>query len=108
MSGNTRRSGLFLLELVLDLFLFVLCATVCVALLIHARSMSRESRELTRAVYLAQSVAEEWRNTGEFPDWSAPDKDGFTGKYAVEGKILNIAIYQGERLVYTLEGVAAP
>lgn len=106
MSGNTRRSDLFLLELVIDLFLFVLCAAVCVTLLIHARSMSRESAELTQAVYLAQSAAEKWRATGEIP--IVPNENGFTGQCLVEGETLNVAIYQSKRLVYMLEGVAAP
>ena len=41
-----RRTHLFLTELVLDLFLFAVCAAVCAGLLLHARGMSRESRRL--------------------------------------------------------------
>lgn len=108
MSGNARRSNLFLLELVLNLALFALCASVCVALLVHTRSMSRESEALTQAVYLAQSAAERWRATGEIPAWTAPDENGFTGRGSVEGGALSIAIYQGDQLIYMLEGVAAP
>ena len=55
------KSRLLLLELVADLFIFVLCAAVCVALLVQARSMSDESTKLTQAVYIAQDAAERLR-----------------------------------------------
>lgn len=108
MNQGGRRSNLFTLELVLNLFLFALCAAVCVALLIHARSMSRQSQELTQAVYLAQSAAEQWRATGTVPIWDGPDGDGFTGRFDAAGNTLDISIYQGNRLIYTLEGVVSP
>ena len=57
-----KRTNLFLLELVLDLVLFTLCAVVCVALLLTAKGMSQESRQLTEAVYIAQDAAERWRS----------------------------------------------
>lgn len=56
-----KRSNLFLMELVLDLFLFALCAAVCVGLILHAKSMSLESEQLTQAVYIAQDAAERYR-----------------------------------------------
>ena len=52
------RSRLFLLELVCDLGIFALCAAVCV-------SMSRESTQLTQAVYIAQDAAERIRSGRE-------------------------------------------
>lgn len=55
---TTPRSRLLLVELVCDLVIFALCAVVCVTLLVKARSMSQESTELTRAVYLAQEAVE--------------------------------------------------
>lgn len=55
------KSRLLLLELVADLFIFALCAAVCVALLAQARSMSHESTQLTQAVYIAQDAAERLR-----------------------------------------------
>ena len=59
------RSRLFLLELVCDLVIFALCAAVCVALLVQARSMSRESTQLTQAGYIAQDAAERIRSGRE-------------------------------------------
>ena len=55
------RSRLLLLELVAALFIFALCAAVCVALLLQAKSMSAESTRLTQAVYIAQDAAERLR-----------------------------------------------
>jgi hypothetical protein len=59
---HVNRSTLFLTELILDLFIFIVCTAVCVGLLIRAHGMSRESSELTRAVYMAQTAAEEFRS----------------------------------------------
>ena len=95
-----RRTHLFLTELVLDLFLFAVCAAVCAGLLLHARGMSRESRRLTEAVYAAQTIA-----TGVRPAWPAQDGSGLTGVLTVSGDALDIAVYADGALVYTLEGV---
>ncbi len=108
MSREPRRLRLLLLELVFSLALFVLCAAVCTALLVYARGMSRESETLTQAVYLAQSAVERWRATGETPAGAAPGAEGLVGRYILENGALTVSVYQGERLVYTLEGVAAP
>lgn len=74
------RSRLLLLELVADLFIFALCAAVCVALLFQARSMSDESTKLAQAVYIAQDAAERLRAgettyDGYFAD-GRPDASG--------------------------------
>ena len=58
---SVPKSRLLLLELVVDLFIFALCAVVCVALLVQAKSMSAESTQLTQAVYIAQDAAERLR-----------------------------------------------
>ena len=100
-----RRTHLFLTELVLDLFLFAVCAAVCAGLLLHARGMSRESRRLTEAVYAAQTIAEQWRAPGVRPAWPAQDGSGLTGVLTVSGDALDIAVYADGALVYTLEGV---
>ncbi|MEG2119069.1 MAG: hypothetical protein RRY53_01840, partial [Pseudoflavonifractor sp.] len=73
MKSQRQRASLFLLELVIDLFLFVLCAAICVGLFLHARSISMESNRLTAAVYIAQSAAENLRN-GNRP---ASEQDGY-------------------------------
>lgn len=103
MKESGSRFSLFLMELVIDLFLFVLCAAVCVGLLLHARSMSLESTRLTQAVYLAQSTAEALRAGDALPE--APE--GY--RYEVsqtEGSGLSTAeieIFWGDTSLYTLE-----
>lgn len=105
MRKAEHRASLFLLELVADLALFTVCAAVCVGLLLRARGMSEESRELTDAVYAAQSIAEEWRATGMRPTWSAPDEHGFAAGFSGDGEVLNIAITKDGRQIFALEGV---
>ena len=61
MKNPVRRENLYLLELVCCLFIFAVSAGVCVGLLLHARSLSRESTQLTDAVYAAQSAASQWQ-----------------------------------------------
>lgn len=103
MKESGSRFSLFLMELVIDLFLFVLCAAVCVGLLLHARSMSLESTRLTQAVYLAQSTAEALRTGDDLPE--APE--GYRCQISrSEGSGLSTAdieIFWGDRCLYSLE-----
>ena len=103
MKESGSRFSLFLMELIIDLFLFVLCAAVCVGLLLHARSMSLESTRLTQAVYLAQSAAEALRNGGGLPE--APE--GYRCEVSrMEDSGLtsaSIEIFWGDTALYTLE-----
>lgn len=70
---SAPRSRLLLIELFCDLVIFALCAAVCVALLVQARSMSRESTRLTQAVYIAQDAAERWRASRPIHDFYRSD-----------------------------------
>lgn len=116
MKKSTDRSSLFLVELVIDLLLFALCAAVCVALLVRARGMSAESADLTQAVYLAQSAVEEWRSLDPDSRPSPGDVIETTdGGYEVsltEGRgapglrECGVAVSKDGRTVYTLKGVA--
>lgn len=100
--NGPKRANLFLIELLFNLFIFALCAAVCVGLLVHARRMSLESTRLTQAVYLAQSTAEALRAGQSAP--SAPSGYEVTpsltaGDGLVSGEIA--VSYQGQA-VYTL------
>lgn len=106
MKNPVKNSTLFLTELILDLFIFVLCAAACTGLLIKAHSMSRESRLLTQAVYCAQSIAEEWKATGSAAPQSDLDGQGLTQVLRQEGAVLDISIQTEDgREIYALEGV---
>lgn len=107
MRQSDRRSALFLTELIINVSLFVVCAAVCVALLVHARAMSMESQRLTYAVCLAQSAAEEWRDAEgpAAPREAAPDEQGLTVTTTQVGEGLDVAVYCGDELIYELKGV---
>lgn len=105
MKQTGHRSSLILLELIINLFLFAICAAVCVGLLLHARGMSAESRNLTQAVYIAQTIAEEWQATGAMPMWCTPDEEGFTADINGDVDTLSITISKNEKQIYALEGV---
>lgn len=104
-----RRTNLFLLELVLDLLLFALCAAVCVGLILHAKGMSLDSRRLTDAVYLAQTAAETWRSGG-VPASEAGEYEISVTETGDQTPLrrCDIAVSLDGELIYALEGVTAP
>lgn len=100
--NGPKRANLFLIELLFNLFIFALCAAVCVGLLVHARHMSLKSTRLTQAVYLAQSTAEAMRLGQNGPE--APQGYEIAPTLAASDGLVSgeIAVsYQGEAL-YTL------
>lgn len=119
-SGN--RLSLFLVELILDLALFAVCAAVCVGLLIHARGMSRESTRLTDAVYIAQTAADTLRSGSTLTAgaWSTrgPEENGayfLSVERSDEGNVhsARISVSADNTPLYSLgvswpEGGAAP
>ena len=58
------RSGLFAIELAVAVGVFALCAAVCVGIFVKAEVLSRESRELNRAVAAAQNLSELYKAAG--------------------------------------------
>lgn len=102
MTLGPKRTNLFLIELVFNLFIFALCAAVCVGLLLHARRISQESEQLNQAVSLAQSAAEALRSGQSLPE--APEGYEITSLLSQEEGLVNAEILilcQGET-VYTL------
>lgn len=99
-----RHSNLFLLELILCLSIFTLCAGVCTALLVHARGMSQESTRLTQSVYLAQSTAEALRTGTEIPQAPEGYHLDITVSEPTQGiSSAAITVCFQEEPVYTLE-----
>ncbi len=104
------RYTLFLLEIVLDLVIFVICAAVCTGLLLYAWRLSQDSARLTDAVFYAQTAAETWRTGGQVPQ----EQDGFaiavtpgaSSQAGVETARVTVS-WAGETL-YTIEEVARP
>ena len=58
------RSGLFMIELLIAVGVFTLCAAVCVGLFVRSEVMSRESAELTRMTAEVRNVVECWKAAG--------------------------------------------
>lgn len=57
------RSSLFLMELMLAILIFSLCAAVCMKMFARARTDTDYSENLTRAVTLGQSACELYKQT---------------------------------------------
>ncbi len=105
MKGGASRTNLVLLELILNLFLFLICAVVCVSLIFYARSLSEESTKLTEAVYLAQTAAETLKSGGELPTDYTDEISGLDVKIIDKNLTSDIEIYYNESLIYSVEGV---
>lgn len=109
MKGNPV-SRLFLVELVFNLFIFTLCALTCVGLMITAHAQSRQSEDLTHAVYLAQRTADAWKqgaahqqlqeNTAQYEVRITPQDTATPGLESCD-----IQIYLADKILYELQGV---
>ncbi|MCD7947765.1 MAG: hypothetical protein LUG13_05645 [Oscillospiraceae bacterium] len=111
MIRSTSRANLFLIELVINLLLFGLCAAVCVSLLLAARSMGQKSERLTQGLYIAQSAAEQLR-AGITPptEWEGGYTVLITDTQNVDQNIplYRIEVLQNGESCFTLEEVAIP
>ena len=78
MNGQpTRRSSLFLMELIVAILFFILAASVCVHLFVKSHTLESESIDLNHAVSAAASVAEILRNE--------EDPDAFLAQFYSDG-----------------------
>ena len=64
----TRRSSLFLMELMMAILLFSLAATVCVQVFVKSHTLEKESTELSQAVFASTSVAEIFRSSDDYAE----------------------------------------
>ena len=94
-----------LLELILDLCVFAVCAVVCVLLLVRAQGISAGSQRLTRAVYLAQSAAETWKAAGGTPGAGALAGEGYAVEIEEGAGEADVTVTWNGETVYTIEGV---
>ncbi len=107
IKDGASRTNLVLLELILNLFLFLLCAVVCVSLIFYARNLSQESSRLTDAVYVAQTAAETWRSGNLSQNSYTDEATGLDVSVSENGEAVNIEIYFEDDMIYSLEGVHA-
>lgn len=77
-------SGLFLMEMIVVVFFFVICASQCILAFATSERMSRQGRDLNRAVTMAETIVEVWKAEGTeglmdrlgFWEEEAPEQDG--------------------------------
>lgn len=69
-------SGPFLMEMLVVVGFFIICASICVLVFVKADNISRDASDMNQAVLKAQSVAEELK-AGAEPQWSSmlPDRN---------------------------------
>lgn len=69
-------SGPFLMEMLVVVGFFIICASICVMVFAKADRTSKTARDINQAVLKAQSLAEEIK-AGQDPQWSGmlPDRD---------------------------------
>lgn len=63
-------SGPFLMEMLVVVGFFIICASICVMVFAKADSMSRRARDMNQAALKAQSLAESMK-AGQEPAWSS-------------------------------------
>ena len=58
MNNNARKTGLFLMELIIAILFFSLAATICIQLFVKSHMISERSIALNHSILLAQNTAE--------------------------------------------------
>lgn len=80
LNGNNlksrSKSSLFLMELIIVLMFFSLCAATCMQIFANAKVKTDYSRDLTNAAFVAESVAEVYKAVGGDLEATASKCDG--------------------------------
>lgn len=58
MNNNARKTGLFLMELIIAILFFSLAAAICIQLFVKSHMISEHSIALNHSILLAQNTAE--------------------------------------------------
>lgn len=58
-------SGLFLMEMIVVVFFFIICASFCIMIFVKANNMSRMAKDTNQSVLFAESIAEVWKAKGD-------------------------------------------
>lgn len=117
MKNERSGASLFLLEMLLSLLIFALCAAVCTRLFSTSLKITRDTANYTSAVQIAQSIAEQCQN-GVSPrmianTWNAfgePDEQGeytvfLSAKgisYGLTDAVISVKNSEG-KILYTLD-----
>ena len=68
MNNNARKTGLFLMELIIAILFFSLAATICIQLFVKSHMISEHSIVLNHSILLAQNTAEIFYATNGDPE----------------------------------------
>ncbi len=63
--NRKNRSGVMMMEMIVAVFFFLLCAAVCIQAFVKADLLSKRASDLNQSVLIAQSTAEIWKAEGE-------------------------------------------
>lgn len=63
-NSHTSKSGLFLIELILSIFFFIIAMAVCLQLFVKARTLSQDTVSVNQAVLWSQNLAEVFLGNG--------------------------------------------
>lgn len=61
---NSSGAGMFMMEMIVAVFFFILCASACILVFVKADSLSRLAKDTNNGVVVAESVAEVWKAEG--------------------------------------------
>lgn len=61
---NGSGSGMFMMEMILAVFFFLLCSGICVTAFVKADRMSHLAQDTNQAVVIAENMAEIWKAGG--------------------------------------------
>lgn len=102
---SSKSESLFLIEMIVVVFFFAVCAAVCARLFVQSHRMKNESLTLTRAVMDAQNAAELFYATGgdlERVQDALPDNTVLIT--VQDGNFLDgiLSVYEDNKLIYEL------
>lgn len=61
---NSSGTGIFMMEMMMVVFCFILCASTCILVFVKSNQMSRHAQDTNQGVLAAESIAEVWKAEG--------------------------------------------
>ena len=61
---NSSGTGVFMMEMMMVVFCFILCASTCILVFVKSNQMSRYAQDTNQGVLAAESIAEVWKAEG--------------------------------------------
>ena len=94
MSNTRSKSTLFLIEQLIVVAVFAICAAACVRIITSAYYTARESRDVNNAIHVAESGAESYKAVGGDVGKAAAVMGGKTG--SVNGASAALVYYNSK------------